>query len=193
MYRIDNFIKYAQKYLGINVTDDQIKEVTFDIKGIREFEDKGSKNIKIMKRNGESIKLDTEKISNAILKSIEKVELEKDRRNSPKQIKLDRIYRYLDNREKHIIDDMLSSSYDLGLDSSVANYKYNNTINIAVEWSIPRIEKEYKRILNILKTLDIEEGELAKQTYKTLPKNQIDRIMELMKGIDHMQELIEIS
>lgn len=192
MYRIDNFVENAKRYLDINVTDEQIKEVSYDIEGIRKYEDQKIKNFNIINLDNK-VNIDTDKISNAILKAMESVELEKIRCKNYRLIKIDKLFKYLSRKERCIIKDQINESYDLELEPSIARFKYNNVINLAAKWSIPNMEEEYKRILNLLTSLDIEEREKANEIFKTLPTNCIDRASELLEGIESMQELIEHS
>lgn len=45
MYRTENFVELAQKYLGANMTEEQVKSVTEDVKNIRRIEEQNEQKL----------------------------------------------------------------------------------------------------------------------------------------------------
>ncbi len=124
------------------------------------------------------------------VESIRKAEDFRMTSNAPKNIEIDKLFGYLSTDEKERIDDMLEDAYSLKNSSALANFRYNNTISVAIRTVIPKLEMNYKHLNQILFTFDYENGIFYKSQFEKLPTSEDERTSYLMVYIDDMKKII---
>lgn len=156
MYRIDTFVKYAMQYLGAEVTDEQMHNLTTQVENIRKTEEVNENKVKFSKSRS-----------------------------------LNSIFDYLNDIEREIFYEMIEESNDLELDSSTANSKYNQAMKWAIRNALPKVEKEYHDLVNIVKNIDEDKGYLVQQFYFSLPEDidkraliLVDEILKIKKDLN---------
>lgn len=97
-----------------------------------------------------------------------------------------KIVEYLSDKEKKLYDQMLSTSYNLELDPSTANFRFDKAINWAIRAAIPRMEKKFQELIIYLTSFNKEKGHQAQHIYYSLPKDSNKRVLKLLEEIEKL-------
>ncbi|MFJ7890418.1 PIN-like domain-containing protein [Lysinibacillus xylanilyticus] len=163
MYRTDNFVSNARKYLDVGVTEEQVKEVSTEIENIRKLED-----MKVSKvRNDEWI---SEWNVNNI------------------KIQKDDIYNYLSEDEIQDFNQMLVHASELtGITSRLF---YNRAYEGAFDKALPRMEAYLKNlVLELSENEDVEVyNTMIQRIINILPDKTDERVAVILNEICKFEE-----
>ncbi|MBX9999588.1 hypothetical protein H7S55_05385 [Priestia aryabhattai] len=162
MYRTENFVKYAKEYLGAEVTDEQVENVTKDVEQIRKSEEK--EEDKNRQDDYGSNDAHTIKLNVAVSKLLE----------------------YLSETEQEELRKRIDQAFQ-DINQQVTNAKYNNAIRWAIHIAVPRLEKKAKELTSEIALISYGKAQLYIDKLISLPQNPIERGMVLLNTIGEMQ------
>ncbi|MFD5853882.1 PIN-like domain-containing protein [Cytobacillus pseudoceanisediminis] len=125
------------------------------------------------------------------VETIRKVEEHKE--NSIKKISKNSVrnaFQYLTKEEKERFDQMLKESYDLDLDSSTANFKYNQAMEWALRLSLTRMENQFLEMITRMSGHNHGDAHTAHGIYENLPDDLEQRMLHILKGIKYLDDRI---
>ncbi|WP_243550526.1 PIN-like domain-containing protein [Priestia megaterium] len=181
MYRTDNFIKFAKINLeGLQVTDEQVENVTKEVENIRRSEEKNERENFTEKSNGS-------------VKGVSDSYIPEDLSDLPPKIFAE--YLSEENRSlfnKYIIE-ALSGQYDL----EQIDYHYNRAIRWAVQFALPSLERKVSKLLEELVNKDYEKAREFKKLFPDFgvpTHDNLKRFRSLLRECDYLEtELLLIN
>jgi len=166
MYRTENFVRKAMEYLGADVTEEQVQEVTKELEQIRRSEEK------------EQSELEAEFLE-AINRDIDKEKV--------KRLNLNKLMEFLTQEEKETFRKRLDIAFSVNTHPSTANAKYNHSIDWAIKISIRRLEDRLSNLLSQLATKDYEKVQSYIPLLDSFPDNSAEKGMLLLEYIEKIE------
>lgn len=169
MYRTENFVRYAKEYLGADITDEQVENVTKDVEHIRRSEEI------------ESSDLEKEYLE-AIHREIDKEKL--------KKLDIGKLMEFLSEEEKETFKKRLDIAFSIDTHPGLANAKYNHAIDWAVRISINKLENRLKSLLRELAIKDNEKVQSYFPLLDSIPNNIADKGLFLLECIEELENTL---
>ncbi|UII58153.1 PIN-like domain-containing protein (plasmid) [Cytobacillus spongiae] len=176
MYRTDEFIRNAMKYLGADVSPEQAEEFTKEVEQIRKLEEEYSK------ANLELDKEFMEEINNNI---------KYDLRN---HININKLIEIMPKDVKEQFDKRVSLAFSVDSTPETSRTKYNHALQWAVKLSIDPLERKIRDLLGKIALEDYNTAEDYIELMKSLPNSTTERGMALISLIEELErELVSIQ
>ncbi|WP_269773205.1 PIN-like domain-containing protein [Bacillus safensis] len=169
MYRTDSFVRNAIEYLGADVSEEQAQEVTNEIENIRKSEEKEHSN-------------------RSRLRKLFQENEEKDLRKS---LDVNQLMEFLTNEEREHFRVLVGQAFTNNFRLDQSNNKYNEAISWAIYKSINQIEYRLKDLVGKLALKDYEKVQSYVSILNSLPENQIEKGVLLLKYIGDIEKELE--
>lgn len=176
MYRTDSFVRNAIEHLGVDVSEEQAQEVTNEIENIRKSEEK-EETEKVLKLSGFRDK-------NSYYGNYKEV--------WNNEIIVNDILPYLPKDQLEVFKEKINQAFAIGLDQSDSNLIFDNTVQWALNVSVPQLEKEVAELTGSLALKDLKMAQDANIKLTDLPENSVEKAVILLKHIKKLQKDIEL-
>ncbi|WP_182006118.1 PIN-like domain-containing protein [Priestia aryabhattai] len=180
MYRTDNFVKFAKKYLNAEVTDEQVENVKKDVENIRQSEEKvilENAELLYFPNFAEDMTISKPKIKKAVVQ---------------KDIDLDSLVEYLNPEQRKMFTEKIKKAFDFRFDPTNSALNYNRAIDWALKVSVAELEKKVKELTAYIAVKDYSRAQASNDRLNYLPDEPTERGEILLKHIDGLEQEIKL-
>ncbi|WP_299739126.1 PIN-like domain-containing protein [uncultured Rossellomorea sp.] len=169
MYRIESFVRYAKEYLGADISEEQMQNVTKDVEYIRKSEEDNNSELEMEYFQGIYRELDQELLD---------------------KLNLNKLMEFLTQEEKNTFKKRLDIAFSVVSDPQLADAKYRHAIDWALKASINRLEK---RMSTLLSNLALKDNSVAQKYLSKLnfPENVADKGMLILEYIQEIEAILD--
>jgi hypothetical protein len=171
MYRTENFVKFAKDYIGADLTDEQVNEVTKEVENIRKFEEQEEKEIK-------QAHLETDYFN-----------MSSERNEKAKKLDIEVLMKYLSQEQNEVLLNRIRQAFEINSNPDVSNVKYNNSIAWAIRMAIPQMEIKLQEKVAELSLIDFEQAQSFMKKLASLSNidNAVERGLYLFEKIEDIE------
>lgn len=177
MYRTENFVKFAKEYIGADLTDEQVKEVTKEVENIRKFEDAEEKEQRNELLHNEALENNSMVIG---------------RIDDLKRIKVEDLLDYLTSNQSEMLLEKIRNSFDINLTPEASSIKYTHAIAWALTRAIPRLEEKLQDLISEFAIKDLNKAQtiLGDMRILGLINDPVEKGIFLLGKIKDLETLI---
>ncbi|MDG5789658.1 PIN-like domain-containing protein [Evansella sp. AB-P1] len=169
MYRTENFVQYAKEYLGADITDEEVENVTKDVEQIRRAEESSNSDLE-----------------NEYQATINRNEQKEKLRN----LNINKLMEYLSQEELDTFRKRIDMAFSINTHPNSANAKYNHAIEWAIKLALNKLENQLRQLLGQIAIKDYDKVQSYLPLLDSFPENSVEKGLLLLEYIEEIENAL---